>query len=126
MHARGRKGGLGASVELRHDLAAVRLVADDDHGLSAPGDGGQDVLGRRARRERLFGLGLAETELLRCLARTQKRAGEDRVGIEPVGEEALAEPARLLPSLSRERAELVRAPRNGLRMANEHEPQLAP
>ncbi len=81
MRAR-RERRLVAAGERGNGLAAVRLVADDDHRLAAAHRGIAQVEGRRAGREPLVDLGLAEAQRLRGLARPQQRARDDRVSRE--------------------------------------------
>jgi hypothetical protein len=59
-------------------------VADDDDRLAAPCRSLAHVERRRARREPLVDLRLAEPECLGGLARPEQRAGDDGVGGEPL------------------------------------------
>jgi len=88
-------------------VAAVGLMADDDDRLSAPGRCGAHVVRRRAGREPLVDLRLAETERGSGLARPEQRARDDRVGREAVAPQALAEGASVLAALRRQLPQLV-------------------
>ena len=95
MRAR-RERRLVAAGERGDGLAAVRLVADDDHRLAAAHRGIAQVEGRRAGREPLVDLGLAQAQRLRGLARPQQRARDDCVSHEPLLAELGAERACVL------------------------------
>ena len=77
-----RERRLGPARERGDRLAAVGLVADDDDRLAAAARRVADVVRRRARREPLVDLRLAEAERGRGLARAQQRARDDRVRLE--------------------------------------------
>ena len=116
-------GGNGAldAREREHDLAAVGLVADDDDGVAVPVRRLADLLGGRARREALVDLRVAEAERRRRLPRAQERAREDGVGCDARVAQPLAERARVLAAVGRQRAELVRLPGRGLGVADEEQ-----
>src|SRR5439155_12096388 len=83
---------------------------------------GPHVVGGRSRSERVERLRIAEAEVGGRLARTEEWAGKHGLGYEAVGAELLAELARLVVSLGRERAQLVGISRRGFSVADEHEP----
>jgi hypothetical protein len=96
-------------------------VADDDHGAATAGGRSAHVLGGRARGEAVVDLGLAEPERARRLARAQQWAGEDHVRREAVLAELLAEPARLVAAVRRQRPQLVGGSRRSLGVSDDHE-----
>jgi hypothetical protein len=110
-----------AAAERGRGATAIRLVADDHHRGAPPVCGGAYVVGRRPRREALVDLGLAEPERARRFACAQERAADDGVRRDPVGAQPVAEPARLLAPLGRERAQLVGVPRRSLGVSDDHE-----
>jgi hypothetical protein len=118
-----RKRRLRPTGERGDRVAAVRLVPDDDHGLPAALRCRANVLRRGARREPLVDLRLSEAECDGRLPRTQERARDDGVRDDAL----LAEPAAELPGLLAaercEDAQLVRAPRAGLGVADDQEAQ---
>jgi len=99
--SRRREARLRATADRRRDAPAVGLVADDDHGLAAAGDGCADVVRGRARSQPVVRRSLhaeGPRELVARLARAEQRAREDRVRPEALAREALAElPGRPAP-----------------------------
>jgi SAM-dependent methyltransferase len=96
-------------------------VADDDHELAAPVGGVAYVGRRRAGREALVDFRAAEAEGRCGLLRTQERAREDGIRLEPLPAQLLAERPRLLAPLRSEGPQLVGTPRRGFGVADDQE-----
>ena len=80
----------------------------DHHGLAAARDGFPDRIRRGSGGEAVVRFRLAEPERGGGLAGAQERAREDRVGLDALAPQPLAERTSLLAPLGRQRAELVR------------------
>ncbi|MCW2977640.1 MAG: hypothetical protein JWM06_2921 [Actinomycetia bacterium] len=117
----GRERRLGPAREGGRCLAAVGLVADDDHRLAAAQRGVANVRRRSPGREPLVDLGVAEAERRRRLSGTQKRARHDGVRLDAALAQPEAERPRLLTARRRERTKLVGGSLRGLGVANDHE-----
>ena len=88
---------LGAASQRRGDLAAVRLVPDDDDRVAAIRRSAAWTSAPSCPARALVECArLAEAELLAVWRARSSGLDQDRVGIEPVGAEAFAEVARLL------------------------------
>jgi hypothetical protein len=99
-------------------------MADDHDRLAPARDERTHVVRRRARSETLVGFGLEADrgrDAFAGLARAEQRAREDGIGLDSFAHEAPAELARLLLSVGRERAQLIRLARRSLRVAHEKE-----
>jgi hypothetical protein len=117
----GRERRLGPAGDRGDGLAAVGLVADDDHDRAAAGRRLEDVRGRRAGCEPLVDVGVAEVERGRGLACAEQRARDHGVGPEPLLAQPPAEHTGLPTSGGRERPQLVGVSRRSLRVTNDHE-----
>jgi len=97
----------------------------DDHDWIAPTcERGSDVLDGRSRREPIVRLGFhvqRSGKLATCFSRPQEGARENRLRRCQLVAHALPELPRLLSALRRQRPELVRLARRGLRVADEVE-----
>jgi hypothetical protein len=78
----GRERRLVAAGEYGNGLAAIRLVADDDHRLSTACRDIAQVERRCAGGQPLVDLGRPEAKRIRGFARPQQRARNDRVSRE--------------------------------------------
>jgi hypothetical protein len=126
VEARGREPRFRTAAQRSSDLPAVRLVADHGDGLPATCDHGANVVHGRARGELAASLRGPEAQVGGRLARTQERAREHHIGLDPFGTELLAEKARLLVTFWCEGTQLVRSSLGCLGMADEDQSHGAP
>ena len=121
----GRERRLGTAREGSGCVAAVGLVADDDHRLPPAASGVADLGGGGAGREPLVDLWIAEPQWAgqSCgrLARPQQRARYDGVRLDALLAQPHPEGARLLATGRRERTKLVGGSRCCVGVADDHE-----
>ena len=99
-------------------------MPDDDHRLAAAVDRLDHVGSRCARSESFVCRGLdagRPPELIGGLAGAEQWAREDRVGLDSLRREQLAERSRVAPAFRREGSELVGLTRSRVRVADEVE-----
>ena len=116
-----RERRLGDAAEGGGGAAAIGLVPDDHDDLAVLVGHRAHVLGRRAGRQSLVDLRLAEHQRGRRLAGAQQRAADDRVRDEPDRLQLLAEPACTCTAFGGQRAQLIGLARCRLGVSNDHE-----
>ena len=102
-----RELGFGAARERGNGAAAVGLVADEEDDIAAAERGLAHVARRRAGREPLVYLRLAEPERGGGLPRAEQRARDHRIGRDAAIAQAPAELPRVLATVRSERPQRV-------------------
>jgi len=117
----GRECRLGAAGDRGDGLAAVGLMADDDHDFAASLGRFADVHWRGARREPLVDVGIPEIERGCRLPCAEQWARDHDVGTEPLLAQLPTERSGLLTAGGGQRPQLVRVSRRRLGVTNDHE-----